>query len=85
MSIRRKLTATGATAALVLGGVFAATPAYAAAHSWGPLFGNKSTCQIQTAKKAASIARQKPISVKVRYKCKEQDGYYHTYIEWRTR
>ncbi|MBK0419161.1 hypothetical protein JD276_08960 [Leucobacter sp. CSA1] len=85
MSIRRKLAATGATAALVLGGVFAATPAYAASHSWSPIWGAKATCQIQTAKKVASIKRQKPISIKVRYTCKEVDGYYGTSIDWRTR
>lgn len=85
MSIRRKLTAGGATAALVLGGVFAGSPAYAENHSWSGRWTSKATCQAETAKKVAALKKQKVTSLTVRATCKVVGGAYWSQFSWQTR
>ncbi|WP_449277628.1 hypothetical protein [Leucobacter sp. GX24907] len=78
MSIRRKLAATGATAALVLGGVFAATPAHAA--SWSQLYDTRNGCLSGTDKKLHTLKLQGAKNIKIRYKCKQQKAQSGRYI-----
>lgn len=88
MSIRKKLMTTMAASALALGGLSVTSPAMAAS-SWGPIFDNQDLCRHETVKKKSElISRIKSgeiTSVKVRYTCKHVDGYYISYLEWKTR
>lgn len=85
MSIRRKLTATGATAVLVLGGVLAASPAYAENHGWSGRWASKATCHAETAKKAATLQKQKVTHLRVKATCRVVGGAYYSQFSWQTR
>ncbi|WP_449277736.1 hypothetical protein [Leucobacter sp. GX24907] len=85
MSIRRKFAATGTTVALVIGGVFTASPAYAMNHSWSGMWDSKATCHSQTAKKVAALKKQKVTYLKVRATCAAVGGSYYSQFSWRTK